>query len=290
MANSKTLPEIILNTRQGKYQDSILYSPKPILINPSFLKKCSLFFLGPCPHHLRVLPHLCSIEESPSQKAWTWDAAVTSFRWGWRADFGSLDQNGSTTLKLTVLTLSLLALSIEIISALHCSALKLTVPQYLLWSIEINSLHALCMSTEIICSAITPVQCNWNYLWYHCDIVISLKIIWDYLSHGWHCPLKLPVSTHCVTLWHCVTLKVFVSARCVYTLCLHIGKYPSNAVQNLRRAKIICASAIENICNNLWLWDRSKSPKIFVTVLTLFTGNNLWQALWRTFPCNLVSL
>ena len=134
--------------------------PKPILINPSFLKKCSLFFLGQRPHHLRVLPHLCSIEESPSQKAWTWVAAVTSFRWGWRANFGSLDQTGSTTLKLTVLTLSLLALSIEIISALHCSALKLTVPQYLLWSIEINSLHALCMSTEIICSAITPVQCH----------------------------------------------------------------------------------------------------------------------------------
>ena len=83
------------------------------------------------------------------------------------------------------------------------------------------------VAIEIICSAITPVQCNWNYLWYHCDIVISLKIIWDYLSHGWHCPLKLPVSTHCVTLWHCVTLKVFVSARCVYTLCLHIGKYLS---------------------------------------------------------------
>ena len=74
------------------------------------------------------------------------------------------------------------------------------------------------VAIEIICSAITPVQCNWNYLWYHCDIVISLKIIWDYLSHGWHCPLKLPVSTHCVTLWHCVTLKVFVSTHCVYTL------------------------------------------------------------------------
>ena len=170
---------------------------------------------------------------------------------------------------------------IEIISLMIIRSLKLSV-------ILISEM--ITVAIEIICSAITPVQCNWNYLWYHCDIVISLKIIWDYLSHGWHCPLKLPVSTHCVTLWHCVTLKVFVSARCVYTLCLHIGKYPSNAVQNLRRAKIICASAIENICNNLWLWDRSKSPKIFVTLLTLFTGNNLWQALWGTFPCDLVSL
>ena len=170
---------------------------------------------------------------------------------------------------------------IEIISLMIIRSLKLSV-------ILISEM--ITVAIEIICSAITPVQCNWNYLWYHCDIVISLKIIWDYLSHGWHCPLKLPVSTHCVTLWHCMTLKVFVSARCVYTLCLHIGKYPSNAVQNLRRAKIICAGAIENICNNLWLWDRSKSPKIFVTLLTLFTGNNLWQALWRTFPCNLVSL
>ena len=102
---------------------------------------------------------------------------------------------------------------IEIISLMIIRSLKLSV-------ILISEM--ITVAIEIICSAITPVQCNWNYLWYPCDIVISLKIIWDYLSHGWHCPLKLPVSTHCVTLWHCVTLKVFVSTRCVYTLCLHI--------------------------------------------------------------------
>ena len=81
--------------------------------------------------HLQILPLLCVIEESPSLKMYghkLWQSPAIG-RAG-RANFGSLDQTGSKTLILTVLTLSLLALSIEIISALHCSALKLTVLSY----------------------------------------------------------------------------------------------------------------------------------------------------------------
>ena len=90
---------------------------------------------------------------------------------------------------------------------------------------------------------------HWNYLWLH--------IVW-----------------HCDIVWHWKYLCLHVvSTHCVYTL--ENIYLPLNVViaKSAQGKKYLC-SAIENICNNLWLWDRSKSPKIFVTVLTLFTGNN----------------
>ena len=56
-------------------------------------------------------------------------------------------------------------------------------------------------------------QIPWAY-WYH------LMLLWwgllSYKAKDWPF-LKFEPISHCVTLWHCVTLKVFASARCVCT-------------------------------------------------------------------------
>ena len=135
-----------------------------------------------------------------------------------------------------------------------------------------------------------PLKLSVISLWYS-DIIenyLGLFVTW----------LTLSIEITCVyTLCDIVTL-CDIESICVCTLCLHIvSTHWKISIYHwmwwwkisAQCKKYLC-SAIENISNNLWLWDRSKSPKIFVTLLTLFTGNNLWQALWRTFPCNLVSL
>ena len=67
LANSKPFPEQYSIPDETKYQDSICIprtSSTTFFCNKIHLF-CSLFLLGPCPHHLRVLPHLCSIEDCP---------------------------------------------------------------------------------------------------------------------------------------------------------------------------------------------------------------------------------
>ena len=67
LANSKPFPEQYSIPDETKDQDSICIprtSSTTFFCNKLHLF-CSLFLLGPCPHHLRVLPHLCSIEDCP---------------------------------------------------------------------------------------------------------------------------------------------------------------------------------------------------------------------------------
>ena len=94
---------MISNTRQGKSQDNLLYSPK-IYINKSiFSDEVQFGFSGATASssHLQILPLLCIIEESPSlkmygHKLWQSPAIGSS----WRAKFGSLDRTGSKTLAI----------------------------------------------------------------------------------------------------------------------------------------------------------------------------------------------
>ena len=169
LANSKPFPEQYSIPDETKYQDSICIprtSSTTFFCNKLHLF-CRLFLLGPCPHHLRVLPHLCSIEDWPLK---------------------SMD-----------------------------------------------------------------IGCGRHQL------LVGLK------SRLWLIPkvarLTLKLSVNTCRIFDVVHWKMSCDN-------IPLGPFESPPL----KFSVIVIS------------------EIFVTVLTLFIGNNFWRALWGTFPCDLVSL